>query len=241
MQRWPIQLQIYFMEYFILKHQVDTDETGSVDRQIVWKNPKKKEPNPLFIINRAKDNLYPPDNLFPFDYLELYKGAILSDLMSSQFYNGFIISKKLKGIFEESNVNDCKFYDVKIFSNDKEIPDYYYFHSASCLRDFINYRKSTFYIGDILGKKIKELKADINTYADLVKVHSELTIGAELLYPNFFYLGAKFPFNTNLFRFCAFNYDFFIAKKLKEKIEANNITGVSINPINGFIETPALA
>lgn len=229
------------MEYFILKHAVDTNETGSVDRQVIWRNPNQIDPNPLFIVNRAKDGEFPLDSLFPFDYLEVNKGAKLSDLMSSQFYNGFIVSEKLKNIFEESNISDYKFYDVKLFDKGKEIRGYYYFHSASCLRDYIDYPKSTFYIGQMLGKKIRDLKAQINTYEDLVKIHKDLPIGDELLYPNSFYLSAKFPFNIDLFRLCAFDYNFYISKRLKQKIESNHITGVSINPINDFIKTPALA
>ncbi|MDP1803207.1 MAG: hypothetical protein Q8L81_17730 [Bacteroidota bacterium] len=229
------------MEYFILKHAIDTYETGSVDRQIIWTNPKKIEPNPLFIINKARDGEFPPDFLFPFDYLELNKGAKLSDLMSSQFYNGFIVSAKLKKLLEESNVKDYKFYDIILYNKEAEIKGYYYFHSASCLRNYIDYSKSTFFIGEMLGKKIRDLKIKIETYDDLIKIHKDLPMGHELLYPDKFYLSSRFPFSIDLFRLGAFNYDFFISKRLKEMIESNHVTGVSIKPVEDFIKTSSLA
>ena len=93
----------------------------------------------------------------------------------------------------------------------------------------------------MLGKRIRDVKTEVNIYEDLVNIHKSLPIGEELLYPTIFYLNPTFPFNQDLFRLCAFDYNFYISKRLKEKIEANKITGVDIRPINGFIKTPALA
>jgi hypothetical protein len=55
---------------------------------------------------------YLPQDIPPFDFLELEPGARLTDLMTSPFthYNGFLISKKLKELFEEQGVTDCCYY-----------------------------------------------------------------------------------------------------------------------------------
>jgi hypothetical protein len=136
------------MEYYILKEAVDTEETGDAFPQAVFKNKNKLNPNPFLIANMASPDKYLPQDIPPFDYLELAKGAKLTDLMTSPFthYNGFLISKKLKELFEEQGVIDCRYYSVRLFKNKLEIKDYFYFHSVSCLRDYIDYKKSKFFI-----------------------------------------------------------------------------------------------
>ena len=93
------------MQYYTLTYDVDSKETGHAYPQAVFKNPKKLNPNPVLLANMALDGAPLPDNILPFDYFELNKGAKLTDLMSSDFGgNGFLMSKKLKKIIEESNI-----------------------------------------------------------------------------------------------------------------------------------------
>jgi hypothetical protein len=229
------------MEYFIIEHAVDTEETGSTDMQVIWKNPHKLKKNPLLIINSLASNEYPPDEFFPFDYLELNKGAKLSDLMSSPFYNGFIVSDKLKSIFENSNIKSYKFYDIKLLHKRKEVKGYYYFHSASCLKDKIDFAKTKFYIGNLLGNRIRDLNIELNSAEEVVELQKTLKFGEEVIWPKYFYLSNSFPFSLDLFRLCVHNYSIFISKKLKQIIEENNITGVDIKSATDLIKTPNLA
>ncbi len=55
------------MEYFHFTYAVDTPETGSVFEQAIFKNPKKLEPNPVLLANKANQGKFPPDDLLPFD------------------------------------------------------------------------------------------------------------------------------------------------------------------------------
>jgi len=230
------------MEYFTLNFIADNKETGFVFPQTIFNNPKKFNPNPVLLANQAIDGVYPPDNILPFDYLELNKDAKLTDLMSSSLRgNGFLISQKLKTILEEANIKDYKFYDVKLFDEEKEIKGYCYFHSASCLRNYINYEKSKFYIGDILRNYIRDLGFIPTKFDDLEKHQKDLPYAQEVVCVKQFYLSNSFPFNLDLFLIRAYNYDFFISKRLKEKIEENKITGVLIKSIGDLIKTPALA
>lgn len=229
------------MGYYTLSHAVDTDETGSVDVQVIWTNPFKKDPNPLFLINEAIDGLYPEDSFFPLNFLELNKGAWLSDLMSGPFDNGFVVSYKLKKLIEDANIRDYKFYKIILKSKGREIKGYHYLHIASCLRDKIDYQKSTFYIGDMLGYKIKPLNEKIISYDQLVKIHESLPIAKELLFPETFFLSNQFPFNIDLFALWCFDYKFYISENFKQKLEENKITGVEIQPTGGLFNFPALA
>jgi hypothetical protein len=230
------------MQYYTLTYDVDSEETGHAYPQAVFKNPKKLEPNPVLLANMALDGAELPSSILPFDYLELNKGAKLTDLMSSSLRgNGFLISKKLRKIIEESNIKDYQFYDVKLFDKEKEIKGYYYFHSTSFLRDYINYKKSKFYIGDIIRTYIRDLNFTPNSFDDLQKHQKSLPYGEEGVCVKQFYLNPNFPYDLELFRLWAYNYSFFINSKLKETLETKNITGLNIQPIDDLIKTPNLA
>lgn len=230
------------MQYYTLSYDIDSEETGPVYPQAVFKNPKKLEPNPVLIANMTLDGSALPENILPFDYLELNKGAKLTDLMSSSFLgNGFLMSEKLKKIIEESNIKDYKFYEVKLFDKKEEIKGYYYFHSTSCLREFIDYPKSKFYIGDIIRTYIRDLDFVPNSFNDLEQHNKTLPYGDEKICVKQFYLNNNFPFNLDLFRINYLNYDFLINSKLKDKLEGNNITGLNIQPTKDLIKTPNLA
>lgn len=230
------------MQYYTLKYAVDTKETGPVYPQAIFKNPKKLEPNPVLLANSALDGASLPANILPFDYLELNKGAKLTDLMSSSLSgNGFLMSEKLKNIIEESNIKDYQFFDVKLFDKDKEIKGYYYFHSTSCLREFIDYPKSKFYIGDIIKTYIRDLDFVPTSFDDLEKLQKRLPYAKELVCVKQFYLKNNFPFNLDLFSFRTYNFSFFINSNLKEKLEENQISGLNIKPAGDLIKTPNLA
>lgn len=229
------------MQYYTLTHAVDTEETGHVFPQVEFDNPKKLNPNPVLLANMSIKGAYPPDDILPFDYLELNKGAKLTDLMSSPFMNGFLISEKLKTIFEESNIKDYKIYDVTLFNKKEEVKGYYYFHSASYLKDYIDYKKSKFFIGTMLKEHIRDLNIEFTNFEQINTLHKSLPIGKELLYTKYFYLNSNFPYNLDFFQLNVFNYSFFITHRFKEKIEQNNITGVHIQSANDLIKTPNLA
>lgn len=230
------------MQYYTLTHAVDTDETGPAFPQADFSNPKKLSPQPVLTANKARNGSYPPDDTPPFDYLELNKSAKLTDLMSSPFENGFLISEKLKQLFIESNIVDYKLYDVILLNHKKqEIKGYYYFHSASYLRDFIDYPKSTFFVGDIIQNYLRDCTAMFSNYEELDSFDKSLPFGEELVWVKQFYLKSSFPFQTDLFRLCVCNIDFFITEQLKQKLEQNNITGIEINSASDFIKTPNLA
>lgn len=227
------------MEYFTLTHAVDNVETGRAFPQAVFKNPKRLEPNPILTANQAINGTYPPEDILPFDYLELDRGAKLTDLMSSSFGgNGFLVSEKLRNILEQSFIKDIKFYDVILFGQTGEIKGYYYLHSASCLREYIDYEKSTFYIGDILRNYIRELNFKPSNFSDLEKYQKKLPFAEELVCVKQYWLKGNFSFDLDLFQLSAYNYDFFISTKLKNLIAKNNITGIFIKPTLDFLKTP---
>ncbi|MCE3229451.1 MAG: hypothetical protein K0S32_4002 [Bacteroidetes bacterium] len=229
------------MDYYLFRNDVDTEETGEAYPQVVFNNPKKINPNPVLSANKVFEGEYPPKKLV-FDYLELNDGANFTDLMSSSLHgNGFVMSDKLKTIFEESNLKDYRFYKIKLFEGEKEIKGYWYFHSASNLRDFIDYKKSTFYIGDIIGEPIRDLGFTPNSFTELELFQKTLPYAEESVWPKQIFLKHTFPFNLDLFKLNAYNYDFFVSKRLVDKMKKYNVTGVYLREIRNFIKAPALA
>ncbi len=227
------------MEYFHFTYAVDTPETGSVFEQAIFKNPKKLEPNPVLLANKANQGKFPPDDLLPFDYFVLERGAKLTDLMSSSLdSNGFFMNGKLRTIFEKFNLGAHKFYDVKLYNKDKEIKDYYYFHSASNMREYIDYPKSLF-SACRLTRHVYDLPK-YNSWEELNVINKTLPDGLDVRAKQL-YLKSNFPFSLDFFKLYAFNYDFFISSDFKEIIEAEGMTGVKITPVNDFIKTPNLA
>lgn len=231
------------MEYFHFSESVDLDEIGKAWPQAVFKNPKKLEPNPVLLANKAINGTFPPDDILPFDYFILQRGAKLTDLMTSSFSgSGFLMNGKLRDIFEKSNLGDYKFYDVKLYNKDKEIPDYYYFHNGCVFHQFINFEKSKFFISDMLGYYQADLNFVPKSLEELQTFSKALPNSPyRTIRPEYFFLKSNFPFNLDLFEISAFNYDFFINSRLKAKLEAEGITGLKITPVNDFIRTPNLA
>ncbi|MBL7934577.1 MAG: hypothetical protein JNM51_02060 [Bacteroidia bacterium] len=230
------------MEYFNIEYSLDSEETGEVYPQAVFENPLKLEPNPVLRANQCFPGELPPDNIPPFNYFILQNEAKLTDLMRSSLRgNGFLISAKLRELLEKSNVTDYKFYDVKLYKKDVEIKDYYYFHSACCLSQFVDYPNSEFYIGDTSKNYIRDLDFVPQNLDDLENLQKQLPYGHELVCVDYFFLKPNFPFNLDFFRIGVFNFDFFITRRFKEKLEQNKITGLSILPMDDFIMTPNLA
>lgn len=229
------------MEYYILQEAAGTQETGNTYPQVVCRNLKKTNPNPFLIANTVKLGEHIPENILPFEPLELDKGARLTDIMSSPFrMNGFLISHRLKKLFQHIGVVESHYYPVKIiYNNGNDGIEYYYFHSTSCLRDYIDYNKSKFFINK-RGRGFSHYVTNIETYSDLDLIRSTLDLDTSIK-PEQFYLKASFPYSQPLFRICAFNYDFFITSKLKFEIDNNKITGAHILPAKELIKTPNLS
>lgn len=228
------------MEYFIIKPAVDTKETGPEYPQVVFNNPLNINPNPVLIANQPVFGKLPPNDL-EFDYFEMNgKKTKLTDVMSSDLcVNGFILSSRMKLLLEEHNLDTHRFYPVKIKRNGEWITNYYYFHSASNLPQFVDYEKSKFYVGTLLGDVKYELD-NISSFDDLIKKNI-LADKGELIEAKYLYLNSSFPFHLDLFRINAFNFSTFISGRLKDKMKEQNITGIDIYEARNFLFTPNLA
>jgi hypothetical protein len=229
-----------YMEYHILDVTLDAKVVGTAYPQTIFKNKKKLSPNPFLIANMTEGGEYLPENIPPFDYLELQHGAKLTDIMTSPFLdNGFLVSEKLKRVFEIVGVTDCKYYEVKLFKNSTEVKGYFYFHSARCYRDHVDFPKSSFIIESLAGVPIGPLPS-VKSFEELKKIKTELGL-MQTIRAKQFYLKSTFPFSTPLFKIFAYNYNFFITKTLKNALESHSITGTQILSAGDLIKTSNLS
>jgi hypothetical protein len=134
------------MTYYIFKPATNTPETGPEYPQVQKMRPgyDYKAHNSVHALSKEVEHLpnYTPD----LDYFVLNGKAKLTDLLSvSVVHGGFLISPKLKDIFEQFNLPLHKFYPAKV-SFKKELFDYFWFHIISNLTDQVDYSHSKFFI-----------------------------------------------------------------------------------------------
>jgi hypothetical protein len=113
------------MSYYILKPAVDTQETGNAYPAVEsYDDYDFNAPNSVYKLNFHEFPDFTPDIRF-----KLAKGAKLCDMMGQATINanGFLISEKLKSIFEKANIIPHKFYLASIEAN-SSLYNYYWFH-----------------------------------------------------------------------------------------------------------------
>ncbi len=223
------------MEYFRFSYDVDSEDTGHVFPQVIFKNPKKLEPNPVLMANMANHGQFPPDDILPFDFLEVNNGAKITSVMSSPFNNGFLINKKVKNILEKSCIDNFRFYKIKLLNKKVDLNEYYYFHSASNLKEYVDYPKSLFSANLLSDRPVYDLPK-VNSWEELNIINKTLSNGLSVT-AKCLYLKSNFPYNLDFFKLYAFDYDFYISNTLKDNLIKNGINGIKIESAKGFIKT----
>ena len=89
-----------------------------------------------------------PKELPPLGYFELYKSAKLTDFITGSFLSqyGLIVSDKAKRVFELFNCGKKQFYALTLEHKETKYSNYIFFRTDSNGEDYIDYKKSEFYI-----------------------------------------------------------------------------------------------
>jgi hypothetical protein len=216
------------MNYYILKPAVDTPETGNAYPAVEsYPDYDFNAPNS---VHKIKFNEFPdftPDIRF-----KLAKGAKLCDMMGQATINanGFLISEKLKSVFEAANMVPHKFYPATIEAKGT-LHQYYWVHLVwNDGKQIIDFPNSVFY-KQKFSNNLGYLK--INSEADYINTKSEIgsryMIGFEKLrlkeQPSFDLMIV--PFKT----------DIFISEKLKSQL--SSLTGLEFELLS-YVEFTSL-
>lgn len=160
------------IEYFIFRAACNTLETGSVYPQVQKMSPEYDydSANSVHNLSRETDNIpYFEPNL---DYFIVSGKAKLTDLLSvSVMHGGFLISQKLKNLFEQHKLPLHKFYPAKV-NFKKEFFQYYWIHIISKFDYFVDFSKSSFFVYYNFSKNLGCI--DISSQEELIAKEQRL-------------------------------------------------------------------
>jgi hypothetical protein len=230
------------MQYYLFTEACATKETGPISPQIQkWKpGYKDDKADSYYSYYDASDRGCTfPDFAPDMDALVMHGKAKPTDLVSSGLSIGFIISKKLKALFEQFNFPAHRFYPTKIIHKKTEVDEYFLMHIASKYYedylDFVDYSKSLFLIAGIAKSDPHHIT--LNSKRDYLDKANQLQNDALTKKVFHSIYAEKICFNTNFdesldcFK-APFGVRYYISQRLKDALIENNITGCYIHNDN---------
>jgi len=230
------------MQYYIFKEACDTKETGPVYPQIQkWKpGYDDDKPDSFYSYYIAAKSGGFPDFTPNMDYLILHGRAKPTDIISSGMSTGFIISEKLKTLFDQFVLPPHRFYPAKVLHKKTELNGYFFIHIISDYTDFVDYPESTFITSGfsntdpqpitITSKEDYISKAKQLQDNSFVKKLPYRSIGAKEIYFN-----SKFDKGLDFFEIGRFDINFYISQTLRDALADNGITGCDIQPTDRIV------
>jgi Immunity protein family (Imm11) len=219
------------MKCYTFQPACDTKETGSQYPQVQKMKPgyNYKASNSVHALSRAHERF--PDYRPDFDYFILHSWAKMTDLLSvAVISGGFLISERLKYIFEQFIVAPHKFYRVRLKYKNTFYDNYYWMHIICNLTDFVDYQQSTFFIyynySHNLGNISVKSKEEYLKKLDNLKIDNpdkNITIWADKIK-----LTDGFDTSLDLFMIGTFNADYYISESLRSAIINAKLTGCNI-------------
>lgn len=233
----PCTKNMNSMKYFTVKDSLDELVVGKDFPQAykLMKGYNPDAPQALFSLYEFKDSF--PDYVPALDGIMLAGSAKLTDFVSSPFSADlFIISERVKQIFEQYNLCPHRFYPLGLYKR-KVKYDYYLFHIVSNCIDCVDFRKTSFMEYDLFSKK-KFADAFVNSKADLYQQKSIIkkekgisrTIWGERIVMN-----EHFDKELDFFSIGIIDGGTYISERLKNAIEANGLTGWDFTPTTKLV------
>ncbi len=181
-----------------------------------------------------------PRRNLKFDEIELYKSAKLTDIISSGAIcaDGLLLSEKILKIFKNYKLGKHKVFKAKV-SHKGEKYDYGYLQIMNDLKNCIDYKMSSFYVTDMLGKPVSDF--EINDIQEYEKMGKKIHSGEITEFKEYSYLKIKSAFFKNnsqipdFFTLDPCGITLFISKRLRDELVNNNISGSEIRPTNKII------
>ena len=131
----------YFLTDIVLKKSI----TGTYNQ--TSPSPKNSDrswfPDP-YNFTQIQFDEFP--NFIPKAYFELEEKGKYSDIVRihNTHAKGFLISPRVKALWEDFNIFSCQYYPAKLASENGEIRDYFLFHMAAKDLPGIDFERSTF-------------------------------------------------------------------------------------------------
>jgi hypothetical protein len=168
----------------------------------------------------------------PLIKFELQKRSKLTDVLSNiELTTGFLISKKVKEIFDQFHLMRHQYFNATIETKEG-LFEYFWLHlTEPDLTKKIDYKKSVFYETEYTFKKEKISLDSFEHYQKLKSKDKDASFGVKLDKITF---SDSFDKTLDIFTFLPFDNQIYISKKLKIKLEENNINSFKIEEATNF-------
>lgn len=208
--------------YYLLKTAIATKETGNiypaVDKPAVYDH---HGPASMLKISYQCFPKFNPDIRF-----QLVENARLTDMLSQATIKayGFLISEKLKQLFQSFNIAPHRFYNATIHTNDRN-HSYHWMQFVWNEGIFeIDFRKTRFTVSEF-GTRIEPIR--IGSYEELLEKQQQFGLEKRIYSPR---LVMKPP-PYDLWP-VPINNSFFISEQLRASLHLFNATGIIIEHNN---------
>lgn len=225
------------MKYYKLNYSSLVKEIGNAFPQIqnMSKGYNYDSNDSIYSISKCVNHL--PTFIPNTEYFILNKKSYVTDLISSALLgnNGFIVSNKLKQIFEKHQLPIHKYYPIKIMHGNTVLTNFFWLHIISDYTSFIDFEASKFNILEnyyYIRQPVKiSSKEELVEQIGKVKLDSmHYSIGASEIV-----LAKNFDMNINLFCIGVFDWNYYINENLKNELVLNKITGINLTIANNII------
>ncbi|MBN8833542.1 MAG: hypothetical protein ABS68_00815 [Niastella sp. SCN 39-18] len=218
------------MKYYRIGHSVKEKEIG--------KFPQIKEGKYMF---NVKDERYIGNSKYylkKIDFsplvpdLVLWKSAKPTDLLSANALGiifGFVISNKLKEIFEKYNTDTVQFFKIDLYKKNILLDNYWFMKYCNISNEHINFSDSE--IWEVENSFTKVKRKNVTDYNDFIEAKEKFS------YPRSLHIfKIRINENTDKSFFVLSNieggYGLFVSENLKNKIENAGCTGIIFKELN---------
>ena len=210
-------------ELFEISHCTDTSIIGREYPQVDFIDLEKAH----------SINYHNKPNIFEFNKITLHKTSKLTDIVSTAAISahGFMLSKKALDIFTSKNIGKHSIYPANLIHKGASYK-YFYLLFDNDITNEIDFKQSTFFIANLLGKP--QMDININSPKEFESTRNKIKKGEFKNIKKSYYLRVKNCVfknsinNISFFTLRPLGVTQFINKELKDKLESNNITGLSI-------------
>jgi hypothetical protein len=148
--------------------------------------------------------------------------AKTTDVLSFPIKNNWIISKKLKTIFEEEDIANVQFVPIQIYKSDT-LKDYFLLRSLKSANECIDFSKTEISLMKSTFEEDKKISViNVNSFIDLIE-ETKYPMSIKIIRPyivqdcNLKFFSIKHVYGT---------LPFFVSQEFKAVLMQNNITGI---------------
>lgn len=220
------------MKYFAIENSLNEKILGKIPqvKEYIFHCDVEDEPTFIdkFIFEKIEINPI-------LSNVNLYSNAKQTDFIDTYGYVGFgfgyLISNKFKDILNPFNVYGIQYFETYIIQKNQKFDNYWQTNIYDFPYQYIDFKKTTFFIKDSMKRKIISGSLEIHNLDDFYKKIDSLKFPESISISNV-------SFDTNM------NLDFFslrffenggykgiVSERLKNEIEKNEITGIEFRPI----------